>query len=268
LSVTQTIKLSSPVTAEFWEIPVLHEDAHFLALNKPAGLPVSPDRSDPARPNLMKLLHLGIARQSAWARVRGLAYLMNAHRLELATSGVLLLARDKPTLIALAAQFGSAKPAWTYAALVRGSVKQSDFACDAKLAPHPLRPGYVRVDPQKGRSSRTEFSVRETFSSGYLLLECRPLTGRPHQIAAHLKHLRLPLVGDDLYGGPPLWLSTLKSGYRLKPGHVERPLLSRAALHAGQLVFQPPGAGDSVKIQAPWPKDLTVSIKYLRRYGA
>jgi RluA family pseudouridine synthase len=265
--VTQSIKLSSPATAEFWEIPVLYEGAHLLALNKPAGLLVSSDRSKPDRPNLMQLLHQGIARQTAWARDRGLAYLMNAHRLDFGTSGVLLLAKDKPTLTALAVQFGSAKAVWTYSALVRGAVKQNTFACDAKLSPHLLRPGYMRVDTQKGRASCTEFSVRETFSSGYLLLECRPLTNRPHQIAVHLKHLRLPLVGDDVYGGPPLWLSTLKSAYRLKPGHTERPLISRPALHAEQLVFEPPGATDKIKIEAPWPKDLTVSLKYLRRYG-
>ncbi len=262
---TQTIKLSSPATSEFWEIPVLHEDAHLLALNKPAGLLVSPDRYEPARPNLMKLLHLGIERQAPWARDRALTYLMNAHRLDSATSGVLLLARDKPTLIALAAQFGSEKPSQTYVALVRGSVKESTFDCDAKLAHHSLRRDYMRVDPINGNRARTEFSVRETYPSGYLLLECRPLTARTHQIRAHLKHLRLPLVGDDLYGGSPLWLSTLKPGYRLKPGHVERPHISRAALHAEQLVLQRPGTEETVKIQAPWPKDLAVSIKYLRR---
>jgi 23S rRNA pseudouridine955/2504/2580 synthase/23S rRNA pseudouridine1911/1915/1917 synthase len=265
--VSQTVKLSSPATSEFWEIPVLYEDAHLLALDKPAGLPVSPDRSDPARPSLMTLLHQGIERQAPWARERSLAYLMNAHRLDPAASGVLLLARDKPTLIALAALFGTESPSQVYVALVRGSVNQSTFACDAKLAPHPLRPGHLRVDPQNGKRSRTEFAVRETFSSGCLLLECRPMTARPHQIRAHLKHLRLPVVGDDQYGGAPLWLSTLKPAYHLKPGRAERPLISRPALHAEQLLFQRPGAGDTVKIQAPWPKDLTVSVKYLRRWS-
>jgi RluA family pseudouridine synthase len=264
--VSQTIKLSSPATSEFWEIPVLYEDAHLLAIDKPAGLLVSPDRTDQLRPALMPLLHLGIQRQSAWARERGLSYLMNAHRLEASTSGILLLARDKPTLVDLATQFGNAKPAWTCAALVRGSVEQNTFTCDAKLSPHPLRPSYIRVDPRDGRPACTEFSVREAFSSGYLLLTCRLLTNRPHQIAAHLKHLRLPLVGDELYGGPPLWLSTLKPGYRLKPGHTERPLISRSALHAEQLAFQPSGGGDPLNIQAPSPKDLTVALKYLRRY--
>ena len=64
------IKLSSPATREFWEIPVLFEDEHLLALDKPAGLLTSPDRYDPQRPNLMKLLHAAIAGGKPWARER------------------------------------------------------------------------------------------------------------------------------------------------------------------------------------------------------
>jgi len=275
--VSEILKLSSPATAEFWKIPILFEDNHLLALDKPAGLLVSPDRHEPERPNLMKLLHRDLERGAAWAKERGLSYLMNAHRLDPQTSGVLLLAKDRPTLVALASQFGSEKPVRIYAALVRGASEPSSFDCDAKLAPHPLRPGYMRVDAREGKRSHTAFTVREAFD-GFLLLECRPLTGRAHQIRAHLKHLRLPLVGDDLYGGPPLWLSTLKAEYRLKPGRSERPLISRVALHAEQLILRPPGADEggsgsgsesgSVRLEAPWPKDLAVAVKYLRRYAA
>jgi RluA family pseudouridine synthase len=270
--VSEIIKLSSPATAEYWEVPILFEDSHLLALNKPAGLLVSPDRYDPARPNLMLLLHRDLARGAAWAKERGLDYLMNAHRLDFQTSGVILLAKDKPTLVTLASQFGSEKPVKIYAALVRGVAPQPNFHCDAKLAPHSLRTAYMRVDPKNGKRARTEFTVRESFD-GYLLLECRPLTGRTHQIRAHLRYLKLPLVGDDVYGGPPLWLSALKRDYRLKPGHTERPLISRVALHAEQLVVPGAGADDnegkpaSVRIEAPWPKDFSVAVKYLRKYG-
>ena len=154
-----------------------------------------------------------------------------------------------------------------YAALVRGSAEQSGFEANLQLAPHPARPGFVRVDPKTGKRSRTEFSVREIYS-GYLLLECRLLTARRHQIRVHLRHLRLPLVGDEMYGGPALWLSTLKTSYRLKPGHTEKPLISRPALHAEQLSFRHPVTGQPAKIEAPWPKDMLVAVKYLRRYAA
>src|SRR5947207_1146531 len=100
--VIAVIRLSSPKTREFWQIPVLYEDAHLLALEKPAGLLTSPDRYDPNQPNLMKLLHTAIAERKPWARERTLTYLANAHRLDFQTSGIILLARTKEALVRLA----------------------------------------------------------------------------------------------------------------------------------------------------------------------
>jgi len=260
------IKLSSPATREFWEIPVLFEDEHLLALNKPSGLLTSPDRYDPQRPNLMKLLHTAIAADKPWARERRLAYLMNAHRLDVETSGVILLAKNKPALVALADLFGSEKPAKKYAALAQGRPTEDQFEVDAKLAPHPVKIGQMRVDPKNGKKSRTRFTVLERFD-GWTLLRCEPLTGRTHQIRVHLRHAGMSLVGDALYGGKPLWLSRLKRDYRLKPGHEERPLLARVALHAEELSLTHPVTGASVTISAPWPKDLKVAVKYLRQYA-
>ena len=260
-----TIKLSSPAK-DFWEIPVLYEDEHLLAVNKPPLLLSSPDRYDPDRPNLMKLLHRGITQAAPWARERNLTYLMNAHRLDFETSGVMLLAKNKPALVALANLFGSEKPLKTYVALVHGAPEEDTFRVDAKLAPHPARPEFIRVDERGGKRSITEFSVRERFWK-YTLVECRPLTGRTHQIRVHLRHVRLPIVGDSHYGGKSLLLSKLKPGYRLRPGQEERPLISSTALHAEKLVLVHPVTNEPVEITAPWPKDLTVAVKYLRRYS-
>ncbi|HEU5396144.1 MAG TPA: RluA family pseudouridine synthase [Verrucomicrobiae bacterium] len=264
-----TIKLSSPATREFWEIPVLYEDDCLLAVDKPAGLLSSPDRYDPQRPNLMKLLHDGIAQQKPWARERGVDYLANAHRLDFETSGVMLLARSKPVLVALADLFGSEKPFKKYIALVHGEFTEKQFEVDAALAPHPVRIGLMRVDPKNGKKSKTKFEVIEDFPRfGYALLKCEPLTGRTHQIRVHLQHLDAPLVGDRLYGGKPLWLSRLKQDYRLKPGREERPLVSRVALHAEELSLPHPVTQAPLTITAPWPKDLKVALKYLRQYSA
>ena len=94
-TVGASIKLSAPETREFWEIAILWEDEHLLALDKPSRLLTSPDRSDPHRPNLMQLLHRDITRGAPWARGRGLGYLANAHRLDFDSSGVILLAKEK-----------------------------------------------------------------------------------------------------------------------------------------------------------------------------
>ncbi|MBI5383738.1 MAG: RluA family pseudouridine synthase [Verrucomicrobia bacterium] len=260
------IKLSSPATREFWEIPVLFEDEHWLALNKPPCLLTSPDRCAPDRPNLMQLLHQAISEGKPWTRERGLSYLMNAHRLDFETSGVILLAKTKPMLVALANLFGSEKPVRTYLALVQGAPEQESFEVEAPLAPHPARPGLMHIDRNHGKKAKTLFEVAEKFT-GYTLLQCRPLTGRPHQIRVHLQSVHLPIAGDEPYRGRPLLLSYLKRNYRLKNDRIERPLISTAALHAERLEIHHPVTGQPVSMTAEWPKDLRVAVKYLRRYA-
>jgi RluA family pseudouridine synthase len=264
--VSATIKLSSPATREFWEIPILYEDAHLLALDKPSGLLTSPDRGSPDRPSLIKLLHAGIARGAPWTVGGGRSYLMPAHRLDFEESGVLLLAKSKPVLVTLANWFSAEKPGNRHVALVEGSPAEDRFTVEAKLAPHPVRIAFMRVDPQRGKRSLTAFEVRERFS-GFTLLQCELFTNRPHQVRVHLRHAGLPAVGDRAYGGRPLLLSNLKREYRLKPNQVERPLMARAALHAEALTLPRPVTGEALTITAPWPKELTVAVKYLRRYA-
>jgi 23S rRNA-/tRNA-specific pseudouridylate synthase len=100
-----------------------------------------------------------------------------------------------------------------------------------------------------------------------MLMECRPLTERQGQVRAHLKHVGFRLVGDDIYGGPPLMLSSIKHGYRLKPGAEERPLIARPALHLGEVIVKHPATGNELRISSPPAKDFAVSLKYLRRFA-
>lgn len=266
VDVPDAVKVSSPETGEFWEIPILFSDEHLLALNKPAGLLVSPDPNQAERASLMPLLHRGIERGAPWAKELGVDYLTNPHRLDAEASGVILLARQKEALSSLLTQFGGDHPCRRYVALVRGVAPLDQFDTEAKLAPHPAQLGVMRVDPKEGKRSRTEFAVRERFD-GYILLDCAPVPDRPHQISAHLRHLRLPVVGDALYGGRGLYLSTLKPDYRLKKDEEERPLIDRPAVHAEKMEFTHPATGAAMTLSAGWPKDLTASIKYLRRYA-
>ena len=263
---SNTLKLSSPATREFWEIAVLFSDEHLLALDKPAGLLTSPDRYDPNRPNLMKLLHAGIAAGKPWAVEQKLTYLSNAHRLDFETSGVILLAKSKPVLVELANLFGTEKPQKRYIALVHGAPNEERFEVNAKLGPHPIKVGMMRVDSKNGKRSQTKFEVIERYTD-CTLLRCEPLTGRTHQIRVHLQNAGLRIVGDELYGGKQLWLSRLKKDYRLKPGREERPLISRVALHAESLTILHPVTKETLTITAPWPKDLRVAVKYLKQFS-
>ncbi|HEV2693173.1 MAG TPA: pseudouridine synthase [Verrucomicrobiae bacterium] len=260
------IKLSSPATKEFWEIPVLFEDGHLLALDKPAGLMVSPDPDNLERPSLMKLLHEGIAAGKPWAKERGVTYLNNPHRLDTGASGVILLAKDKTVFMALADQFSAEKPVRKHVALIWGNPLDDAFEVDQKLSPHPLKPGEMCVDARLGKKAHTKFEVIERFTD-WCLLNCRPLTDRQHQIRVHLKYVSCAVVGDEVYGGKNLWLSRLKKDYRLKPGRDERPLLGRAALHLEELSLSHPLTHEPVVIKSELPKDFKVALKYLRQYA-
>jgi RluA family pseudouridine synthase len=260
------LKISSPATGGFWEIPILFKDDHLLALDKPAGLLTCPDRYDPERPNLMRLLHRAIAQGSGWARAHDLSYVANVHRLDFETSGVLLLARSKGVLTRLADQFGAEKPVKTYFALAQGAPEADAFTVDAPIAPHPARPGLMRIQPKGGKRSRTDFKVLTRFL-GYTWLECRPLTGRTHQIRVHLKWVKCPIVGDRTYGGEPLRLSQLKSGFKRRRNEEERPLLRRVGLHAAKLALPHPVTGEPIHIESPLPKDLRLALRYLHRFA-
>lgn len=260
------IKLASPATQESWDVPILHEDDLLLAIAKPSRLLTSQDHNDPQRPSLMQLLHEGIAQGAPWATKRSLAYLTNAHRIDFETSGVLLLAKTKPTLIALANEFGANHPTKTYVALTRGMPAEPEFTVDAKIGPQTRQLGLMRIDIQGGKKAVTQFKVIEQFR-GYTLLHCNPLTDRTHQIRVHLRSIGLHTVGDVDYAGAPLSLSQLKSSYQPKWSKPERPLMGRVALHAERLEIKHPATGEPIVISAEWPKDLFVTVKYLRKFS-
>ena len=260
------IKLSSPATREFWEIPIVFEDEHLLAVDKPSGLLTSPDRHDPGRPSLISLMHAAIAEGKSWTLQNNRSYLANAHRLDCEISGIVLLAKNKDMLVKLADLFGSNKPVQHYVALVNGGPVEDKFQIDVKIAPHPTKPGVMHIDKRHGKKTMTRFEVQEKFRN-HTLLRCEPITARPQQIRVHLRFARLPAVGDATFHGAPLKLSRLKRRYTVKEGAVEKPLLDRVALHAGELILPHPATGETITITAPWPKDFVVAMKYLRRYA-
>lgn len=260
------VKLSHRATQRFWEIPVLHEDEHVLALDKPADLPASPLREDPEAPSLTGLLHAAIHARAPWTVTRHWTTLSPAHRVDPEMSGVLLLAKSRAVLAQLANQFGSETVRLACVALAEGESATDTFTVDVRLAPDAVRPGLLRTDPHRGRRSITRFTVLERFR-GYTLLRCEPLTHRVHQIRAHLRSRRLTVAGDGAYGGGPLLLSRLKPDYRFKRDRDELPLIRRPALHIEEITVQHPGTGQPCTVRSPWPKDLNVALKYLRRYA-
>ena len=209
------------------DLPALYQDGVLLAVDKPAGLAV----------------HRGAARDRTVAlqlvRDRLGRHVHAVHRLDRATSGVLLFALDPATARRLQEQFEAGTVAKRYLALVRG------IPPEAGVIDHPISRD---VDGPRV-PALTEFRRLTTFER-YALVEARPRTGRRHQIRRHFKHLSHPLIGDVRYGkGEHNRLFRDRFG------------LHRLALHALELAFDHPDTGEPLRIVAPVPEDLAGPLR-------
>jgi RluA family pseudouridine synthase len=251
--------------------PILHEDEVLLAFDKPAGLPVAADARSVSRGALMERVRSRFGDDVA-----------NVHRLDTEASGVLLCAKNKPALDFLSGQFQSKTADKRYFAIVamlpperaigtaaewrtpEGSLRDN-FTIDFSLVDDRREPGLVRVGKGKGaRECVTEVKVLERFGR-FLTLECRPVTGRAHQLRVHLAAAAAPVLNDRLYGDRTikLLLSDLKRGY--KGRDEEKPLLGRLALHASELTIRHPLTREPLTIGAPLPAEIEIALKYLRK---
>ena len=233
--------------------PVVFEDEAVIAFDKPAGLLVAPDRWDKTLVSLMRLVHEHLSPEY-----------FNAHRLDRDTSGVLVCAKTREALVALARLFVTREVEKRYLAITRGAPAEAQGVVSAAIEPDRRRLGWMRVS-SRGKPSETVYEVLERLGV-YAFLRLRPRTGRTHQIRVHLAHLGCPIVADPLYGdGRGLFLSEIKARYKAHADRAERPLIGRLALHAEGIALNHPTTGQRLTIEAPLPKDFQVALKYLRR---
>jgi len=227
-------------------VPVLLEDEHLLAVDKPAGRLVIPGRN---RDELSLVEELRAIYGRLWV----------VHRLDRGTTGVLLFARSAEAHRALNLAFDRGEPRKRYLALVEGTPPPR-FRVELALA--KARRGLMRAartgDP-RGKPSATSFERVETFpprpwaGREMALLEALPETGRTHQIRIHLAHAGHPLVVDPDYGLPGPLL-----------GPDGRRLLIRTPLHAERLELFHPESGVRLTLWAPLPADFAGAVAALR----
>lgn len=195
----------------------------------------------------------------------------NVHRLDSDASGVTLFAKTKPALDFLSGQFQSKTARLSYRALVVALPPArleagGGFTVDLALGEDEAAWGRMRVFRKRGgKPSATDVIVLESFGR-FAWVECRPQTGRPHQVRVHLASHGAPVLNDALYGDKDcvLLLSGLKRRY--KGAETERPLISRLALHAASLGFTHPFLRVPMEASAPLPREFEIALKYLRRF--
>lgn len=235
------------------DFPILFEDEHLLAIDKPAGVAVHGGSG----------VSFGVIEQLRMARPQA-RFLELVHRLDRETSGILLIAKKRSALKNLQDQFRERETGKTYLALVVGQWPASRRVLDKPLHKYLLADGERRVkvvskDDPDGMKSVTLVKVvrSQTPSSppGFTLLEVTIKTGRTHQIRVHLAAEGWPIAGDDKYGDFELNKALQRSG----PG----PSLKRMFLHAWRLQFNHPVSGERVELQVNLPPDLEQFLAYV-----
>ena len=240
------------------ELAILYEDEEVLAVDKPPGMPVHPSGRHVAD-TLIQRVH---------ARFRGghdglRLPIRLCHRLDLETSGIVLVAKGDRTHAELMRQFEDREVEKEYLAVVRGVPERDGGAVALPIG--PARTGKVHLKMAciaDGQPASTEWRVLER-RAGCALVACLPHTGRQHQIRLHLEAIGHPLVGDKLYGqDEELFLRAARD--ELTPRDLELLELPRHALHNHRLAFTSPASGERREIVSPLADDLRA---YLDAHG-
>lgn len=241
-----------PAEALPQDIPlaVIYEDADLIVINKPPDLVVHPSNGHADNTLVNALLHHCGEQLSG---IGGVARPGIVHRLDLETSGCLVVAKNDATHIALQQQFATRTVEKTYHAIVCGVVPNSRGEIRAAIARHPTHRKRMAVTDGEGRDAWTSYRVTTRMEHA-TLVECAIHTGRTHQIRVHFQHLGYPVVGDKIYG-------KRQSATLLELTGYEAP---RQMLHARQLAFTHPRSGEEKVFAAPWPADFEEALLRLK----
>jgi 23S rRNA pseudouridine955/2504/2580 synthase len=231
---------------------LLFENDDYIVVNKPPFVASLDERGGSGEVNILRL-----AKQySPDAQV--------CHRLDKETSGAIIIAKHPEAYRSVAIQFEKRRVKKLYHAVVDGQFVFNELFVDLPI----LNDGNksVTIDRKEGKRAETYFTSIKQYRH-YTLVECRPVTGRMHQIRIHLATQRAAISGDNMYKGKPVFLSAIKKGYRIAKDDEEQPIMKRFALHAKQIIFK--GLDEQeINVEAPYPKDYATLIKLLDKFDS
>lgn len=231
------------------DFPILFEDDHLIAIDKPSGVAVHGGSG----------VSFGVIEQMRMARPLS-KFLELVHRLDRETSGILLIAKKRSALTHLQNQFRERETDKTYLAMVAGSWPANKKVLDKPLHKYLIegkagtpslgerRVKVVSKDDPNGMPSVTLVKVRPSSTSAFTVLEVTIKTGRTHQIRVHLSSEGYPIVGDDKYGDFELNKALMRED--------KLPALKRMFLHAWCLKFSHPATGKPIALTAVLPPEL------------
>ena len=225
-------------------VAVVHEDAQFVVVDKPAGVVVHPGAGQRSG----TLVHGLLNRYPELAAVGEGGRPGIVHRLDKGTSGLLVVARTPEAYESLVTQMAARSVDRRYLALVWGHVEAGRGLVDAPVGRSAADPTRMAVSA-RGRAARTRYEVVERFTepAALTLVECRLETGRTHQVRVHLAAIDHPVVGDARYGRGRRALT-----------------MSRPFLHAHRLAFDHPTHGRRCRFESQLPADLESVREVLR----
>ncbi len=236
-------------------LDIVYEDDDLIVVNKPVGMVVHPAAGNPDGTLVNALLyHCGASLSGVGGVIRpGIV-----HRIDKDTSGLLVVAKNDPAHLALAAQLKGHHIRRVYYAVVIGNLREDRGTVDAPIGRHPVdrkRMAVIRNPDLKARDAVTHWQVVSRGSAegqSFTLVRCELETGRTHQIRVHMSSIGHPLLGDPIYGG---------ANTRLEVKHKH--WIQGQCLHAKELTFTHPTTGKEVRFECPLPEGMQAMIDYL-----
>ncbi len=248
---------SKEIIPEDIPLNIIYEDDDIIILNKQADLIVHPARGNTHGTLVNALVYYADKLSEGSGEFRpGIV-----HRLDRNTTGVMVVAKTDTAHWRLARQFELRRVKKTYLAVVHGSLELEADCIKQPLGIHPIVREKYAIRPEVGKQAITFYEVLERFR-GFSLLRLMPKTGRTHQIRVHLSYIKHPVIGDDMYGGRPVYPWQIED----RDSAAEEPIIARCALHASTLEFKHPTTEKIVKFEAPLPDDMQNLLDMLRKY--